>query len=97
MVKPIELKFTDYMVKGVSDVAMWGGGKGCIIMNSFHLKETSKKTLLKNINDGGFGVENINGAICDIYRNYEGTLRYYKTVEVGKVTDHTREYQAENL
>jgi len=47
---------------------------------------------LDNINDGGFGVQSINGAICDIYENYEGTLQYLKTKKVGSITEYTEEY-----
>lgn len=93
--KTITLKKTGYIVKGISDLTMWGGGNGCISMKSFKLKDIRKKTLLANINDNEFGVESINGAICDIYEDYEGTLQYYQTLEVGKISEYTKKYYDE--
>ena len=90
--KTLTLKKTGYTVKGVSDLTLWGGGNACIEMKPFEIKDIKKKTLLTNINDNGFGVENINGAICDIYENFEGTLRYYKTITIGKVSEYTENF-----
>lgn len=89
--KNLTLKFTGYTVKGTSDLTHWGGGNAAIEMKLFNVNRIDKKTLLKNINDNGFGVESINGAVCDIYKNYEGTLKYFKTVEIGTITNHTRD------
>lgn len=89
--KELTLKFTGYLIKGISDVTMWGGGNGCIGMSPFSVKKTDVKTLLANINDGQFGVESINGAICDIYEDFEGTLVFKESKEVGKVSEHTVE------
>jgi len=92
--KPAEqivLKFTNYIVKGISDLTNWGGMAGCIEMKQFSLPEITEKALLENINDNGFGVEKINGAICDIYANYEGTLVYLETITVGSVTEDTHD------
>lgn len=90
--KTITLKKTGYYVTGVSDLTMWGNDPGCISMKPFLVKDIKKKTLLENINDNGFGVQSINGAICDIYEDYEGTHRFLTTVTVGKVNDFTIEY-----
>jgi len=88
----ITLEFTNYLVKGISDLTMWGGGNSCIVMEAFGLKVLSKKNLLENINDNGFGVESINGAICDVYKNYDGFLKFYKTIAVGDVSEDTEDY-----
>jgi len=93
--KTITLKKTGYLIKGVADLTSWGGGKGCILMKPFRIGNIQKKTLLANINDNGFGVENINGAICDIYEDFEGTLQYYKTLEVGKISEFTKNFYDE--
>ncbi len=90
--KTITLKKVGYVVKGVADLTAWGGGNGCIPMKPFTVKDIRQKTLLANINDNGFGVKSINGGICNIYEDFEGTLRFYKTIEVGKISDNTREY-----
>jgi hypothetical protein len=88
--KSITLSFTDYVIKGIADVTAWGGGNACIEMASFHVK--SPKDIKDNLNDNGFGVASINGAICNVYLNYEGTLKYSKTITIGKVSEHTQEY-----
>ena len=88
--KSITLNFTDYVIKGIADVTPWGGGNACIEMRPFHVK--SLKEIKENLNDNGFGVKNINGAIVDIYHNYEGTLKYSKSLTIGNISEHTREY-----
>lgn len=95
--KTLTLKKTGYTIKGVADLTMWGGGNGCIEMKSFDVKNISVKTLLKNINDNGFGVEKINGAICTIYENFDGYLVYHSNVTVGIVSEHTENYFNENF
>lgn len=87
----ITLKHTGYVVRGMADLTLWGGGNACIVMKPFKLKKISKKALLANINDNGFGVESINGAICDIWKDYEGHLLFHKTIEVGTVSEYTLE------
>jgi hypothetical protein len=89
--KTITLKKTGYYIQGQADLSLWGGGNASIEMTPFKVKDIKEKTLLENINDAGFGVEEINGAICCIYEDFEGTHKYLKTVEVGKVSDNTRE------
>jgi hypothetical protein len=92
MEKQITLSFTNYVIKGVSDVTPWGGGDACIEMDKFTTNSLKTEELLAKVNDGGFGVERINGAICDIYENYEGTLKFLKTKTVGKISEATREF-----
>ena len=87
--KNLTLKFTDYYITGTADIRPWGGGNACIRMDPFHIKKIDKKTLMENINDGKFGVEKINGAICEIYKNYEGTHKYLCHKYVGKISDNT--------
>jgi hypothetical protein len=87
--KTLTLKKTGYTVKGTTDLTLWGGGNASIEMTNFEVDNIDKKTLLENLNDNGFGVEKINGAVCDIYENFEGTLKFLKTVTVGKISDNT--------
>ncbi len=95
--KTLTLKKTGYTIKGVSDLTMWGGGNGCIEMKPFEVKDIKKKTLLENINDNGFGVESINGAIFDIYENFEGFLKYHSKITIGKVSEYTEKYYNEQI
>jgi len=94
--KTITLKKVGYVIKGISDLKPWGGGNCCVEMTPFKIKTLTKKNLKHNINDAGFGVEKINGAICDIYEDYEGTLRYKTTITVGSVSEHTQKVYEEN-
>lgn len=81
--KNLTLKLTDYVIKGIASVKPWGGGEACIEMAPFNVK--ALKEIENNLNDNGFGVEEITGAICDVYRNYEGTLVYSRTLTIGNV------------
>jgi len=90
--KVLTLKLVGYTVGGVADLKLWGGGNACIDMKQFLTSDISRKNLLKNLNDNGFGVEKINGGICDIFENYDGTLKFLKSVEVGNVSEATHEY-----
>jgi hypothetical protein len=84
------LKWQGFYISGVADLTLWGGGKGSIEMKSFtcqHIKEAREK-----LNDAGFGVEKINGAICDVFRFYEnGFKEYARTVKIGNVSEYTEE------
>ena len=84
------LKREGFYILGVSDLTLWGGGKGSIEMRPFtckHLRELKEK-----INDNGFGVEKINGAICDIYRLWEGGYKEYsRNVRIGSVGEYCEE------
>ena len=99
MKKSKTIKQTGYLVHGISDLTMWGGGNACIEMKSFVLSKTpTKKMLLQNINDNGFGVQSINGAICDIYRLYEyGVKEHLKTVNVGDISESTQDFYLYNF
>ncbi len=85
------LQFKGFSVTGMSDLNMWGGGIGCIEMKPFFVKHL--KDIKENINDGGFGVESINGAICEIHKVYQNGhgqyTEYAKTVFVGNISDVT--------
>lgn len=89
MKKAIQLLFTDYVVKGTAVLTPWGGrpSSASIPMKSFHVSKITRARLTAGLNDGGFGVEAINGAICEVFENYEGTLKYVKTVTIGKIPD----------
>ena len=85
------LPFKGFRVTGMSDLTLWGGGNACINMDAFHVNHL--REIRENINDGQFGVQSINGAICDIHKVYQNGhgqyTEYYKTVYVGKISDNT--------
>lgn len=96
--KTITLKLVGYEIRGVSDVTPWGGGNACIEMKPFMLDAPDRKDIFESINDNGFGVESINGAICHIHEVYADEWgnkmrKFVKTLTVGKVSKQTREYE----
>lgn len=95
--KTLTLKQTGYTIKGTADLTCWGGGNASITMESFNLDRLSIKAIKENLNDNGFGVEKINGAICEVFENYQGVLEHIKTVEVGEVSESTRESHLNNF
>ena len=87
--KQLVLKLTGYHITGTADVTQWGGGNASIEMEPFNIQHI--RELRNGINDSGFGVESINGAVCDIYRNYEGTHVYSRTLLIGSISSCTLE------
>ncbi len=85
--KEITLKLKGYKVDGMADVMPWGGGNACIAMDMFTVK--SIKDIKNNLNDNGFGVESINGAVCAIYRDYGICDVYARTIFIGDVSQYT--------
>jgi len=92
--KTITLKQTGYYITGLAIVKPWGGGRAYISMNSFNVKKL--KDIKDNINDNGFGVEAILGAICEIYTNYEGHHVYKNEIAIGTVTQKDWDFYYDN-
>lgn len=95
MTKTITLNKTGYLIKGISALTMWGGGSGTIKMKPFeveHLKEVKEL-----INDNGFGVESIDGAIIDIYENYEGSHKVFRKTMLINLDNKLSEKQIDML
>jgi hypothetical protein len=83
--KTLILKRNGFIIKGTASVTSWGGGEGSISMTPFHVKRL--KEIKNKWNDGGFGVEKINGAICEIYDNFGQCENYRRQIVVGDVKD----------
>jgi hypothetical protein len=86
------LQFKGFRITGISDLTLWGGGNASIQMKPFFVNHL--KDIRENINDAGFGVESINGAICDVAKVYknggsDSYEEYARTVYVGKYSDAT--------
>ena len=94
--KTLTLELTGYIMKGVADITLWGGDKACIEMTPVRLRSLEEDNIKTHLNDAGFGVQSINGAICDIYEDYEGTLQYKETISIGEVSMSTSDYYVEN-
>lgn len=84
----ITLKRIGYKVEGVAKVNPWIGATGYIKMIPFNLTDISDDTLKKNLNDSGFGVRSIEGAVCMISELFEmGFTKYHSTKNIGNITD----------
>ena len=94
--KTLTLNLSGYRIKGVADITLWGGDAACIEMKPVKVLTLDKDNLMEHVNDNGFGVQSINGAIVDIYEDYEGTIQYMETIEVGKVSRHTWDFYNEH-
>ena len=93
--KNLTLNLTGYTIKGIADVTLWGGDSACIKMTPFNVD--SIKEIPEKLNDGGFGVEEINGAVVDVYRNYEGTEVFSRSLTINEVSESTMNYFYEDF
>lgn len=84
---------TGFLITGVADLTLWGGDNGCIEMTPFEVDAPTEENILANLNDGGFGTQSINGAICDIWEYYEtGYKERVRTLGVGTISHETQNY-----
>ena len=84
-IKKLILKRQGFFVTGTADVTPWGGGRASIPMESFTVKHL--KEIKDNINDSGFGVEKINGAICEVFDDFGKCQEYRRQLVIGDVKD----------
>ncbi len=88
--KKVTLNHVGYYISGLSDLTLWGGGNANIEMKPFTVKRL--REIRTKINDNGFGVQNINGAICDVYDLYEHNYKEYnRTITINKISEYTFE------
>ena len=92
----LTFKFSNrYYVSGTATIVPWGGGIGKIQMCPFYIDDLKK--IKEKINDGGFGCEKIEKAVCDIFSVYKCTndncdevLKYFKTQTIKMGDDFGR-------
>lgn len=77
----VTLEHTGYRVHGIAFVTFWGGADATIQMKSFEVKSLNETEIAAGLNDGGFGVQSINGATCFIEKVYGGSY----TVDLGRM------------
>jgi hypothetical protein len=82
-----------YLITGIASITLWGGDNGGIKMNPIFLKELpilpeKSDELFNRLNDGGFGVQRINGALVNIYELYEYNVKelIFDNVPVGEIS-----------
>lgn len=82
----ITLNFTNYTIKGVALILDWSGQTGSIIMDTITV-DNIENLSIKDLNDGGFGCQEIKGAYLTIYKNYQGYLVADDDKIVGDLSD----------
>jgi len=92
--KKITLSKRGFFVEGTADVTPWGGGRASIPMKGFFVEHL--KDIKENINDNGFGVEKINGAICEVFDDFGKCKEYRRQIVVGDVKDFVFDNHYEN-
>lgn len=82
MTDSITLTFTNYHIKGVATIELWGGGIGNIKMDEI-TTDTIDNLSIETLNDGGFGCQQILGGFVYIYKNYEGYEVFQDSLVIG--------------
>lgn len=91
--KTITLNLTSYEVTGTALLKLWGGDYGTYSITPIKLEPTKtidevmNNMTLKDINDGGFGCEEIIGGLLHFYEVYQGYKKYVGDLLVGEVVD----------
>jgi hypothetical protein len=91
------LKLIGYYITGTADLTLWGGGNASIDMKPIKVDKLPEdlQELKSELNDNGFGVQEINGAIIDIYEYYEHDVKILieqdDMLVIGNVSDETIE------
>ena len=75
----VTLEHTGYRVHGTAFVTLWGDADATIQMKSFEVKSLNETEIAAGLNDGGFGVQSINGATCFIEKVYGGSYKRFGT------------------
>lgn len=78
--KEMTVKLVGYQIVGLTALALWGGGEGTIPMAPVKLVQTTYPTqeqIRESINDNGFGVECMEGAVIRIDALYEHGAKDY--------------------
>ena len=78
--KEMTVKLVGYQIVGLTALALWGGGEATIPMEPVKLVQTTYPTeeqIRESINDNGFGVECMEGAVVRIDALYEYGAKDY--------------------
>ena len=86
MSKSITLKHIGYRCKGTALINFWGGGQSRVNMNSWDIDKEDRQSIVKGVNDGGFGCESIESAEVDVFDLFEQNVTQYK-----KITTFTKD------
>ena len=84
MKKTITVQAIGFQIVGLTALALWGGGEGVIPMEPVKLAQEgfpTQEQIREAINDNGFGVECMEGAIVRVDTLYEHGARTYGDAE----------------
>lgn len=80
MAKTMTVQAIGFQIVGMTALALWGGGEGIIPMKPVKLAQESFPTeeqIREAINDNGFGVECMEGAVVRVDTLYEHGAKTY--------------------
>ena len=80
MAQTITVRAIGFQIVGLTALALWGGGEGVIPMKPVNLTQEcfpTKEQIREAINDNGFGVECMEGAIVRVDTLFEYGARTY--------------------
>ena len=90
------IKHIGYVINGTADLTLWGNENASITMKPIIIKDINfdyndNEKIKPLLNDNGFGVQSINGAIVDICELYENNVEELvkEAVTIGNVNDST--------
>ena len=80
MAQTITIKQIGYIIVGMTALDLWGGGEGVIPMKPVTINQESFPTaeqIRESINDNGFGVQAMEGAVVRVDTIFEHGARTY--------------------
>jgi hypothetical protein len=92
MNKTMTVQAIGFQIVGLTALALWGGGEGVIPMEPVRLAQESFPTqeqIREAINDNGFGVECMEGAIVRVDTLYEHGAKTYGDAEFINLADYS--------
>jgi len=89
--KEVTLKQTGIRLEGITKITDWYGRIGYIKMDPVVLdnkEDVTKEEIKPELNDHGFGCQNIEGAIIDVFTLFEnGYTELERSETIGNITD----------
>lgn len=90
--KTLTVQLIGFQIVGMTALALWGGGEGTIPMEPVRLNQESYPTpeqIREAINDNGFGVECMEGALVRIDELYTNGAREYGETQFMNISHYS--------
>jgi len=77
--KVLKLNQIGWYFEGEATILLWGGDQGLVNMTPWKmLEEFDEENMMRGINDGKFGCQQITDADVHVYRLYEHNLKLHE-------------------